>query len=179
MSKVLVQLSGSIAAYKTCYLISRLVQEGHEVKVVATRGALEFVGKASLEGLSGQPVFCDIYEEGRMMDHIHLSKWADLSVLAPASANTIARLAQGLSDDPIGTLFLAWDLKKPYWLAPAMNQQMYQHPATQEALKKLGSWGVRLLQGDSGHQACGDVGPGRLMEPDQIYETIMQRGKSL
>jgi phosphopantothenoylcysteine decarboxylase len=177
MSKILVQLSGSIAAYKTCYLISRLVQAGHEVKTATTRGALEFVGKATLEGLSGNPVFSDVYEEGRMMDHIHLAKWADLAIVAPASANTLNRLACGLADDPIGTLFLAWDLKKPYWVSPAMNQQMFQHPATQAALSKLEGFGVRILPADEGHQACGDIGPGRLLEPENIFELIQKEMK--
>jgi phosphopantothenoylcysteine decarboxylase/phosphopantothenate--cysteine ligase len=173
MSKILVQLSGSIAAYKSCYLISKLVQAGHEVKTVATKGALEFVGAATLEGLSGSPVFHDIYEEGRMMDHIHLAKWADLSILAPASANTINRLAQGLADDVVGTLFLAWDLKKkPYLVAPAMNQQMMDHPATKEALSKLEGWGAHVLPSGDGHQACGDTGLGRLLEPDQLFAII-------
>jgi phosphopantothenoylcysteine synthetase/decarboxylase len=175
-SKVLVQLSGSIAAYKTCYLISKLVQAGHEVKAVATSGALEFVGKATLEGLSGGPVFSDVYEEGRMMDHIHLSKWADVAIVAPASANVINKLAQGLADDPIGTLFLSWDLKtKPYWVAPAMNQQMFQHPATQAALATLKGWGVKFLLGEEGHQACGDVGPGRMIEPDEIFNQVITK----
>jgi phosphopantothenoylcysteine synthetase/decarboxylase len=175
MSKILVQLSGSIAAYKSCDLISKLVQAGHEVKTVATKGALEFVGAATLEGLSGHPVFHDIYEEGRMMDHIHLAKWADLAILAPASANTLNRLAQGLANDVVGTLFLAWDLKKkPYLVAPAMNQQMIDHPATREALGKLESWGVHVLPSGDGHQACGDTGLGRLLEPEQIL-TILEK----
>jgi phosphopantothenoylcysteine synthetase/decarboxylase len=175
MSKILVQLSGSIAAYKSCYLISRLVQAGHEVKTVATQGALEFVGKATLEGLSGHPVFTNIYEEGRMMDHIHLAKWAQLAILAPASANTLNRLAQGLADDVVGTLFLAWDLKKkPYLVAPAMNQQMIDHPATKAALGKLEEWGVRVLPSGDGHQACGDTGLGRLLEPEQIFSIIQK-----
>jgi phosphopantothenoylcysteine decarboxylase/phosphopantothenate--cysteine ligase len=115
-----------------------------------------------------------------MMDHIHLAKWADLALVAPASANTINRLAQGLSlggNDPIGTLFLAWDLKKPYWIAPAMNQQMFQHPATQAALAKLEGWGVRILPADEGHQACGDIGPGRLLEPERMFELIEKEMK--
>jgi phosphopantothenoylcysteine synthetase/decarboxylase len=175
MSKILVQLSGSIAAYKSCYLISKLVQAGHEVKTVATKGALEFVGKATLEGLSGHPVFSDVYEEGRMMDHIHLAKWADLAILAPASANTINRLTQGLASDVVGTLFLAWDLKKkPYLVAPAMNQQMMDHPSVKESLGKLEGWGVHVLPSGDGHQACGDTGLGRLLEPDQLFAIIVK-----
>src|SRR6185437_3888998 len=171
-SKILFQLSGSIAAYKSCFVISRLVQDGHEVQTVASRGALEFVGAATLEGLTGKPVFSDVYERGRMMDHIHLSKWADLAIVCPASANTINRLAAGLADDPVGALFLSHDFKKPYLLAPAMNQQMFRHPATQASLARLGTFGVRILPTDDDHQACGDVGPGRLLDPEKVLSAI-------
>jgi phosphopantothenoylcysteine decarboxylase len=177
MSKILVQLTGSIAAYKACHLISRLVQAGHEVKTVATPGALQFVGKATLEGLSGHPVFSDIYEERRMMDHIHLAKWADLAIVVPATANTLNRLSQGLANDVIGTLFLAWDLKKPYLVAPAMNQQMMDHPSTKDALVKLAGWGLHVLPSGDGHQACGDTGLGRLLEPEQIFSIIQKETK--
>jgi phosphopantothenoylcysteine decarboxylase/phosphopantothenate--cysteine ligase len=153
-------------------VISQLVQDGHDVQTVVSRGALEFIGRATLEGLTGKRVLSDLYEEGRMMDHIHLSKWADLAILCPASANTINRLAAGLADDPIGALFLSFDFKKPYLLAPAMNHQMFKHPATQTALGKLESYGVKVLPTGEGHQACGDVGEGRLLEPDQILEAI-------
>lgn len=171
-SRILFQLSGSIACYKACHVISRLVQQGHEVQAVATGNALRFIGKATLEGLTGRPVFTDAYEEGRMMDHIHLAKWADLAVLCPASANTLNRLAAGLADDCVGSLFLAYDLKKPYVVFPAMNQEMYRHPATQAALAKLQTWGVRVQETEEGHQACGDVGPGRLLEPERIIEKL-------
>ena len=171
--RILFQLSGSIAAYKACSVISRLVQEGCEVQVACTQGALQFVGAATLEGLTGRPVFTDVYQPGRMMDHIHLAKWADLAILCPASADAINRLAAGLAQDAVGTLFLAYDLRsKPYLVVPAMNQEMMRHPATQAALEKLGSWGVQVLPTASGHQACGDVGPGRMLEPDEIYARV-------
>ena len=171
-AKILFQLSGSIAAYKACFVISRLIQDGHEVQTVASRGALEFVGSATLEGLTGKPVFTDVYERGRMMDHIHLSKWADLSIVCPASANTINRLAAGLASDPIGALFLSHDFTRPYLLAPAMNQQMFRHPVTQASLARLESFGARILAVEEGHQACGDMGPGRLAEPERILTAI-------
>lgn len=171
--KVLFQLSGSIAAYKSCFIISQLVQKGHEVQTVATAGALKFIGRATLEGLTDRPAFTDLYESGRMMDHIHLSKWADLAILCPASAHTINRLAAGLADDPVGALFLSYDLaKKPYLLAPAMNHQMFRHPATQSSLGRLEAMGVRILPTVEGHQACGDHGPGRLLEPEEILQLI-------
>jgi phosphopantothenoylcysteine decarboxylase/phosphopantothenate--cysteine ligase len=171
-SKILFQLSGSIAAYKACHVISRLVQDGHEVQTVATQSALQFVGPATLEGLTGKPVFTDLYETDKMMDHIYLSKWADLAIICPASANTINSLAAGLASDPIGALFLSYDLKKPYLIAPAMNQQMFKHPATQAALAKLETYGVKILPTDEGHQACGDQGPGRLLDPEEVLKTV-------
>lgn len=173
--KILFQLSGSIAAYKSCAILSKLVQEGYEVQTAVTAGALQFIGPATLEGLTGKPVFSDVYEQGRMMDHIHLAKWAELAIVCPATANTINQLAHGVATDCIGNLFLAYEItKKPYLVAPAMNQAMYQHPATSESLSKLESWGVKILPTDTGHQACGDVGPGRLLDPDLIYESIIR-----
>ncbi|MGZ3699208.1 MAG: flavoprotein [Bdellovibrionota bacterium] len=171
--KILFQLSGSIACFKACQVLSRLVQEGAEVRVAATSGALRFVGLATLEGLSGSRVFHDAFEEGRQMDHIHLAKWADLAVLAPASASCINRLAAGIGQDAVSTLFLAWDLRrKPYLVAPAMNQEMRRHPATEASLEKLHTYGVKILPSPDGHQACGDVGPGRLAEPETILAEI-------
>lgn len=170
--KILFQLTGSIAGYKACVLVSRLVKDGADVQTVATRGALEFVGAATLEGLTGKPVFSDVYERGRMMDHIHLAKWADLAIVCPASAAAINRLSAGLSDDALGALFLAWNLKKPYLIAPAMNTQMFAHPATQASLGKLEKYGVKILPVGSGDLACGDIGEGRLLEPEALYGEI-------
>ena len=148
------------------------MQEGHEVQTVATTSALKFIGKATLEGLTGRPVFTDNFEDGRMMGLIDWAKWADLAIVCPATANTLNSLAAGLASDCIGTLFLAYDLKKPYLVAPAMNQQMWNHPATQHSLERLKNFGVTILPSGFGHQACGDVGPGRLLEPDVIHEWI-------
>lgn len=174
-SRILFGLSGSIAAYKACQVISRLVQAGHEVQTVATAGALRFVGAATLEGLSGKPVFSDIYREGAMMDHIHLARWADAAILCPASASTIGRLANGIADDPVGALFLAWDFKKPYWIAPAMNSSMLAHPAVQANLAKLREWSAIVLPTDAGNQACGEVGDGRLLDPLEIEKIVRGR----
>lgn len=171
-SNILFQLSGSIACFKACSLISRLVQEGHEVQTVATTNALKFIGEATLEGLTGRPVFTDTFQNGRMMDHIHLAKWADLAIACPATADLINRLAAGSAGDCVGSLFLAFDLKKPYLIAPAMNQEMMKHPATQAAVAKLRSWNVKILETQVGHQACGDIGPGRMLEPEQLHAEI-------
>ncbi|MCK9211489.1 MAG: phosphopantothenoylcysteine decarboxylase, partial [Ignavibacteriaceae bacterium] len=119
--KILFKITGSIAAYKSAYLISILVQNGFEVKVVATDYALKFIGKATLEGLTGNKVFTDSFEEGEMMSHINLNKWADLTIICPATANTINKLAAGIADNLLTSLFLAHDRNKPYLIAPAMN----------------------------------------------------------
>jgi phosphopantothenoylcysteine decarboxylase / phosphopantothenate---cysteine ligase len=171
-SKILFQLSGSIACYKSAAIISKLVQNGFEVQTVCTKSAMEFIGPATLEGLSGKKVFSDLFEPGQMMDHIKLAQWADLAILCPATAQSIAGLALGLAQDCVSTIFLAYDFNKPYLVAPAMNQAMFKHPATQAHLAKLETWGVTILPTNDGHQACGDTGPGRLLDPDKIYDAI-------
>lgn len=179
--RLLFILTGSISCYKACFAISRLVQAGIEVRTAATPAALKFVGAATLEGLTGQPVFSDLWEEGRAMDHIQLARWADLALVAPATANTINRLAAGLADDVVGTLFLAWELKKkPWWVAPAMNVAMLDHPVTQASLARLPALGVRVLGTGSGALACGEEGAGRLLEPEQLVtEVLVQLGTKI
>jgi phosphopantothenoylcysteine decarboxylase/phosphopantothenate--cysteine ligase len=170
--KILIKLTGSIAAYKSAYLISKLVQDGNEVNVVASEAALEFIGKATLEGLTANPVYTDSYEDGKMMSHINLVKWADLTIVCPASANTINKLANGIGDTLLTSLFLAHDWNKPYLIAPAMNTSMFEHPSTKESLRKLESWGVTILPTAEGYLACGDYGKGKLLEPEKIYQFI-------
>lgn len=171
---VLFLLTGSIACYKACTAISRLAQAGVTVQTAATPAALRFVGAATLEGLSGRPVFSDVFETGRALDHIELARAADLAIVCPATANTLNRLAAGLADDVVGTLFLAWELKqKPWLVAPAMNAMMWQHPATASSLEKLRSWGIRVLDPAEGPHACGEGGPGRLAEPEQIAADVL------
>ena len=182
MSKfnILFQLSGSIACFKSCALISRLVKDGHQVQTLCTPSTLKFLGGSTLEGLTGRPVISDLFLPGHQMSHIHLTKWCDWSILCPASADTLNRLANGLANDMVGAIFLAFDRQKPYWIAPAMNPSMYQHPATQESLRKLKHWGVRVLEPEEGPVACGDTGEGRLMDPDTIYRRILaQPARSL
>lgn len=178
-SKILFQLSGSISCFKAAQVISTLVQNGHEVKCVATKSALRFIGEATLEGLTGSPVFRDSFESGQMMDHINLARWADVFILCPATANTINKLSQGIADDVIGQLFLAKGSEKPYLVFPAMNHEMYSHPATQEAIKTLTHWGVKVMPTGSGHQACGETGLGRLLEPSDIVAHIEGKNKAL
>ena len=173
--KILFQISGSIACYKACQLLSRLVQSGFEVEVVASKSALAFVGEATLEGLTGKPVHTDTFARGQTMNHIHLIRWADLVLLCPASANTINKFASGVADDLLSTLFLAHDFRKPYLVAPAMNAQMLRHPATQASIEKLTEWGIEFLGTGSGALACGEVGEGRLLEPDVLYSLVEKR----
>jgi phosphopantothenoylcysteine decarboxylase / phosphopantothenate---cysteine ligase len=175
MPEVLFQLSGSIAAYKACHVVSRLVQAGCAVQTAATRAALEFVGPATLEGLTGRPVATETFAPGSLMNHIHLVRRADLVVLCPATANSINRLAAGIADDLIGTMFLAHDFRVPYVVVPAMNSAMYDHPATRLALDRLRSWGVQFIDPSAGSLACGEIGPGRLAEPDDIVADLLGR----
>lgn len=171
-SKILFQMSGSIAAFKACSVLSELVKHGHEVKVVASPSLFRFVGRATLEGLTHQKVFCDPFEENEAMSHIDLERWADLIVLCPASAHKLNELAQGTGSDLISTLFLAHEFTKPYLIFPAMNQAMWRHPTTQISVQKLKSFGVQMAEPDQGLLACGEVGEGRLLEPAQILAHI-------
>lgn len=178
-SKVLFMMTGSIACYKACHVVSRLVQAGCEVQVVASPAALKFVGNATLEGLTGKPVVSDMYASGNVMDHIHLMRWADLILVAPATANFINKAAQGIGDDLLSTLFLAHDFKKPFMIAPAMNVSMYMHPVTQKSLETLKSFGIEVLDSASGILACGEEGYGRLLEPDLILKAVLEKLKVL
>jgi phosphopantothenoylcysteine decarboxylase/phosphopantothenate--cysteine ligase len=172
-SKILFKISGSVAAYKSAYLVSKLVQNGFEVQVVMTESSLQFVGRATLEGLSGKPVLIDHFEDGKMMNHINLIKWSDLIILCPASANTINKMANGIADNLVTSLFLAHTWDKPYLIVPAMNTAMFNHPSTQESFTKLKKWGVDILPTDEGYLACGDTGKGKLLDPEKIYDYII------
>jgi phosphopantothenoylcysteine decarboxylase/phosphopantothenate--cysteine ligase len=174
MSKpeILLIVSGSIAAFKAAALTSQLVQSGYEVQAVLTAGGRYFVGETTFEGLTGRPVPADLFEPGRAMDHISLVEQADLVLVYPASANTITRLRAGLADDLAGCLFLANNFRKPWWIAPAMNSNMIDHPAVEDALRVLEQWGCRVLPGAEGRLACGDTGPGRVAEPEDVAAMI-------
>jgi phosphopantothenoylcysteine decarboxylase / phosphopantothenate---cysteine ligase len=173
--RVLFQLTGSIACFKACELVSRLAKRGMAVQTVASAGALRFVGAATLEGLTGRTPFTDLYQAGRTMDHIRLARWADLALLCPATANALNRLAAGLADDAIGALYLAWEpVRKPYLVAPAMNATMWDHPATRAACERLAGHGARLLPVGDGRLACGEQGEGRLLEVDALEALVLQ-----
>jgi len=171
-SNLLFILTGSIAGFKACDAISQLVQRGHRVRTVATASALRFIGPATLEGLTGSPVLSDLFAPGAALEHIDLTRWADAVVVCPATANTINRFAAGLADDLAGALFLAHDRTKPFLIAPAMNPEMWSHPATVGSVGKLTQWGVRFLPVGEGRTACGEIGEGRLAESSQIVAAV-------
>jgi len=171
--RILLGVTGGIAAYKSAELVRRLKEIGAEVQVVMTQGAQRFVTPRTFAALSGRPVREDLWDAAAeaAMGHIELARWADAIVVAPASADFIARLTQGRADDLLTTLCLA--SKNPLFVAPAMNQQMWASKATQANLKTLRKRKVSLLGVGTGGQACGDVGPGRMMEPAQIREALV------
>ncbi len=165
---VTLMVSGSIACYKACELTSMLVKDGHAVQVVATRAALRFVGRASFEGLCDRPVYSSLWTPRDSKVHITLRRWTDLYIFYPATANRVNRLASGLAEDIVGAAFLANSFEKPFWIAPAANEGMLRHPATQAAVRKLQDWGCEILLGERGRLACGDNGEGRLAEPEAV-----------
>ncbi|MGE3500150.1 MAG: flavoprotein [Candidatus Binatia bacterium] len=173
--RILFLLTGSIACYKACELVSRLVKRGCAVQTVASAGALRFVGEATLEGLTGRPAFTDVYRSGQVMDHIRLARWADAALLCPATANSLNRLAAGLANDAIGALYLAWEIAtKPWLIAPAMNSTMWDHPATRASRQVLAAHGARLLPVGEGSLACGESGEGRLLEIADIEAELLK-----
>ena len=177
--KILLMMSGSIACFKAAQVISTLCKQGHTVQVVASPAALKFVGAATLEGLTGREVFSDAFQPGWAMDHINLCNWADLILLCPATANSINKLAAGLGEDVIGTLFLAFNFDRPFLIAPAMNTKMLKHPTTQKSLQLLEEMGCEVLNTGDGSLACGETGEGRLLEVDQLVEIINSKKISI
>ncbi len=174
MSRVLVGVSGSIAAYKACELVRLLRSRGHEVRVAATPNALRFVSALSLQALSGHPVRSELFSltEESEISHIDLADWPEAVVIAPATASTIARLAHGLADDFLSTVCLA--ARAPLLIAPAMNVNMFHHPATQANLELLAERGARIVGPETGDLACGWVGEGRLAEVEEIAGAVEQ-----
>lgn len=162
--RVLIGISGGIAAYKTLELIRRLQEHGALVKVVLTANGREFVTELSVRALTGDN------EPATAMSHITLARWADVVLVAPASANFIAKFTHGLADDLLSTLCLA--TTAPILIAPAMNQQMWQNVATQDNIKRLHERSCKILGPDSGNQACGENGPGRMLEPEQLLQAL-------
>jgi phosphopantothenoylcysteine decarboxylase/phosphopantothenate--cysteine ligase len=170
--RILLGITGGIAAYKSIELIRLLTKAGAEVQVVLTDGAKAFVTEMTLQAISGHPVRSTLLDPNAEagMGHIELAKWADLIVIAPASADFMARYAQGMANDLLSTLCLATE--SPVLLAPAMNQAMWRHPATQANAKLLAERSVLSIGPADGAQACGDIGPGRMSEPSDIFNAV-------
>lgn len=171
--RIILGISGGIAAYKAAELTRLLVKAGAEVRVVMTQAAEAFIAPQTLQALSGNEVRSALFDPAHeaAMGHIELARWADLILIAPASANTLARLAHGLADELLSTICLA--SPSPVMAAPAMNQQMWAHPATQQNVSLLTQRGIRLIGPARGEQACGDVGPGRMEEPATIFAAVV------
>lgn len=168
---ILVGISGGIAAYKIPELIRLLRKAGAEVRVATTKNALEFVTELTLQTLSGYKVYSDVFAaiNTHSTEHISLPDWADLMIIAPATANVLGKMANGIADDALTTTFCA--MRKPVVIAPAMNDKMYQCPATQEAMRHLSGWdNITMLDCAEGELACGTTGRGRMQEPDAIVE---------
>lgn len=172
--RVLLGISGGIAAYKCVELVRRLREQGAEVRVVMTAAAKAFITPLTLQAVSGHPVADDLLDPAAesSMGHIQLAKWADLVLLAPATADLMARMAAGMGNDLLTTLCLATNA--PLAIAPAMNQQMYQAQVTQENIAKLAARGALIWGPAEGAQACGDVGPGRMLEPAELCQRVSQ-----
>ena len=170
--KILLIICGGISAYKSLELIRLLKKKGTEVKTILTKSAKEFVTPLSVTSLSQDKVYDDLFnsENEAEMDHISLSRWADIIVVAPATANTISKLSNGSSDDLASTVILASD--KDIFLTPAMNVRMWEHPFTKENLKKLKSYGYKIIGPEIGDMACGEFGEGKMTEPKKILQEI-------
>ena len=173
MSNIVLAITGGIAAYKSAIFARLLIKAGFDVRVIMTTGAQAFITPLTLQALTGNEVHVSLLDEQAEagMGHIELAKWADLIVIAPASANTLARLAMGMADDLLTTVCLA--TTAPVIIAPAMNQQMWAHPAVNLNVQTLRDMNYQIIQPASGEQACGDVGAGRLPEPEQLLDEVL------
>jgi phosphopantothenoylcysteine decarboxylase/phosphopantothenate--cysteine ligase len=170
--KILLGVTGGIAAYKAAELLRQLIKAGAEVRVVMTASAQEFVQPLTYQALSGHRVYSDLFdaEADSAMDHIELARWCDLLLVAPASANFLGKLNAGYADNLLLTLCLA--SKQPLVVAPAMNQQMFANPATRDNIRQLKARNVLVWGPADGEQACGDIGPGRMLEPEQLVSNV-------
>ncbi|MTI13718.1 bifunctional phosphopantothenoylcysteine decarboxylase/phosphopantothenate--cysteine ligase CoaBC [Sansalvadorimonas verongulae] len=173
--RILLGITGGIAAYKTAEMVRHLRKAGAEVHVVMTPAACEFITPLTLQALSGNPVHTSMLDPKAEagMGHIELAKWADAVLIAPASADFIARMAAGMGNDLLSTLCLV--TQAPVYLAPAMNQGMWLDVATQKNCETLVGRGVKMFGPDNGYQACGDVGPGRMLDPDVILQNLAEQ----
>jgi phosphopantothenoylcysteine decarboxylase/phosphopantothenate--cysteine ligase len=171
---IVLGVTGGIAAYKAAELARFLAKEGAEVRVVMTRNACEFVTPLTFESLTGRPVARELFDRRTEEAHAHveLARWAELLIVAPATANAVAKLALGLADDLLSTTALA--CRAPVVLAPAMNAAMWEHPASRSNVETLRERGVRLVGPAEGELACGESGPGRMADPAEIVEAARE-----
>jgi phosphopantothenoylcysteine decarboxylase/phosphopantothenate--cysteine ligase len=169
--KILVALTGSIAAYKSIILVRLLVKAGAEVRVILTTSAKDFVSPLTLATLSKNKVFSDLFEEDAWVNHVELGRWANLMVIAPLSCNTLAKMALGLCDNLLLATYLSAIC--PVLVAPAMDEDMWQHQATQNNIEKIRSYGVHVMPVEKGELASGLYGEGRMAEPESIFQSIM------
>lgn len=170
--RIVVGVSGSISAYKATFIIRQLRAAGHEVKVVASAAALKFIGESTLAALSGAPVASQLFSDAGAVEHVAIAEWAQLLLIAPASADLIAKLAVGQADDMLTTTALT--TTAPIIISPAMHTQMWQHPATVANVETLRSRGVKVIEPASGRLTGKDCGPGRLPEPEQIVAQALE-----
>ena len=177
MTRILLAASASVAIYKACDLASKLAQEKHSVRALLTRRAAQLVSPQLFEAVTGEPAWTDEFDSSRRgaMDHIDLADWGELLVVAPASADLVGRLANGLADDLVTTVALALAVDRPRLLAPAMNPRMLASPAVRRNLARLAEDGWELVEPEAGHMACGDEGQGRLAEPATIAKRVRER----
>lgn len=169
---IVIGITGGIAAYKSLFLIRLFKSHNFNVKVIATKSALQFVTPLTIETLSQNKLYSDLFAEREQIEveHISLADWADAAIIAPATANIIGKLANGIADDALSTFLLAFD--KPLFIAPAMNNKMYAHPAVQQNLQTIGSRGAQIISPQQGFLACGSEGAGRMEEPEQIFNLV-------
>ncbi|MDP6410902.1 MAG: flavoprotein [Planctomycetota bacterium] len=174
MSRILLGVSASAAAYKACDLASRLTREGHSVRVILTPRATELISAQLFEALTGEPAASDEFGPDRVgaMDHIELGRWGECLVLAPATADVIGRIAHGLSSDLLTTVSMALPAGRPRVVCPAMNPHMLAHPPVRRNIATLVEDGWSLIEPDEGLMACGDEGPGRLADPEEIADQL-------
>jgi phosphopantothenoylcysteine decarboxylase / phosphopantothenate---cysteine ligase len=172
--RILLGVTGSIAAYKAADLVSRLRKNEHEVTVVMTTAAMRMVGEPTFAAMSGNPVFHDLWdmEHSRRPEHIDLAQRHDLMVIAPATANCLGKIAAGIADDILTTTVLAIARRCPLLIAPAMNVQMFENPIVERNIKTLTDLGYRFIDPQDGYLACGEYGKGKMAEPETIVEEI-------
>lgn len=169
---IAIGITGGIAAYKTMYLIRLFKKNGYDVRVTATKNALQFVTPLTIETLSQNKLYTDMFDCHRTLEveHISMAEWADALVVAPATANSVAKFAHGIADDALSTLYLA--VKKPVFIAPAMNNNMFESSVVQENLSTLQQRGCHILLPNEGFLACGTTGNGRMEEPEEIFDAV-------